>query len=125
MEYVKLGNTVLDVSPICLGAMSFGTAENWVHNPWALNEEDSRAIIKGTLDLGINFFDTANVYAYGQSEKILGRAIKNFANRNEVVVAMKVFGKMRGGANGGGLSRKYILSQIVASGNSAVLQAVK
>jgi aryl-alcohol dehydrogenase-like predicted oxidoreductase len=112
MEYVKLGNTGLDVSPICLGAMSFGTAENWVHNPWALNEEDSRTIIKRALDLGVNFFDTANVYAYGQSEKILGRAIKDFANRDEVVIATKVFGKMREGANGGGLSRKHILSQI-------------
>jgi aryl-alcohol dehydrogenase-like predicted oxidoreductase len=112
MEYVKLGNAGLDVSPICLGAMSFGTAENWVHNPWALNEKDSRTIIKRALDLGINFFDTANVYAYGQSEKILGRAIKDFANRDEVVIATKVFGKMREGANGGGLSRKHILSQI-------------
>ena len=69
MEYVKLGNTGLDVSPICLGCMSFGTAEGWVHNPWALDEQDSRLIIKRALDLGINFFDTANVYAYGESEK--------------------------------------------------------
>lgn len=112
MDYVKLGSTGLDVSPICLGCMSFGSADGWVHNPWALNEEDSRAIIKRALDLGINFFDTANVYAYGQSEKILGRAIKDFANRDEVVIATKVFGKMREGANGGGLSRKHILSQI-------------
>jgi aryl-alcohol dehydrogenase-like predicted oxidoreductase len=112
MEYVKLGNTGVDVSPICLGCMSFGTAEGWVHNEWALNEEDSRTIIKRALDLGINFFDTANVYAYGQSEKILGQAIKDFANRDEVVIATKVFGKMREGANGSGLSRKHILSQI-------------
>ncbi len=73
MEYVKLGNTGLDVSQICLGCMSFGSAENWVHNPWALNEDDSRTVIKRALDLGINFFDTANIYAYGNSEKILGR----------------------------------------------------
>ena len=91
MEYVKLGNTGMDVSPICLGAMSFGTAENWVHNKWALDEEASRTIIKRALDLGINFFDTANVYAYGNSEKILGRALNDFANRDEIVVATKVF----------------------------------
>ena len=112
MEYVKLGNTGMDVSPICLGCMSFGSADGWVHNPWALNEDDSRTIIKRALNLGINFFDTADVYAYGQSEKILGRAIMDFANRDEVVIATKVFGKMREGANGDGLSRKHILSQI-------------
>ncbi len=75
MEYVKLGNTGLDVSRICLGCMSFGKAEGWVHNPWALNEEESRSIIKRALELGINFFDTANVYAYGVSGEILGRAL--------------------------------------------------
>jgi aryl-alcohol dehydrogenase-like predicted oxidoreductase len=112
MEYVKLGNTGLDVSPICLGCMSFGTAENWVHNPWALNEEDSRTIIKRALDLGINFFDTANSYAYGNSEEILGRALKDYADRDEVVIATKVFVPMRKGPNGGGLSRKHIQSQI-------------
>lgn len=112
MDYVKLGNTGLEVSPICLGCMSFGSADGWVHNPWALNENDSRAIIKRALDLGINFFDTANVYAFGNSEEILGQAIKDFANRDEVVIATKVFGKMREGPNGGGLSRKHILSQI-------------
>ena len=72
MNYTKLGNTGMDVSPICLGAMSFGSAEGWVHNPWALNEEDSRTIIKRALDLGVNFFDTANFYAFGNSEEILG-----------------------------------------------------
>jgi 1-deoxyxylulose-5-phosphate synthase len=112
MEYVKLGNNGLDVSPICLGCMSFGSAEGWVHNPWALNEEDSRAIIKRALDLGINFFDTANAYAYGVSEEILGRALKDYANRDEVVVATKVFAPMNKAPNGGGLSRKHILSQI-------------
>jgi len=115
MDYVKLGNTGLDVSPICLGAMSFGTAEGWVHNEWALNEEDSRSVIKRALDLGINFFDTANVYAYGTSEEILGRALNDFANRDEVVIATKVFGNMRDGANGGGLSRQHIMSQVDAS----------
>jgi len=112
MEYKKLGNTGMDVSPICLGAMSFGSAEGWAHNVWALNEEDSRAIVKRALDLGVNFFDTANVYAYGESEKILGRALNNYANRDEIVVATKVFVPMSKGPNSGGLSRKHILSQI-------------
>lgn len=112
MDYVKLGNTGLDVSRICLGCMSFGKAEGWVHNPWALDEEASRAIIKRALELGINFFDTANVYAYGRSEEILGRALRDFANRDEVVVATKVWGKMREGPNGAGLSRKAIMSEI-------------
>lgn len=115
MDYVKLGNTGMDVSQICLGAMSFGTADNWVHNEWALNEEDSRTIIKRALDLGINFFDTANVYAYGASEEILGRALNDFAIRDEVVVATKVFVPMNQKPNGGGLSRKHIMSQIDAS----------
>lgn len=112
MKYVKLGNTGMEVSPICLGAMSFGTAPNWVHNPWALNKEDSRKIIKRALDLGVNFFDTANVYAFGNSEKILGQALNDLANRDEIVIATKVFGKMHDGPNGGGLSRKHILSQV-------------
>jgi len=117
MEYVKLGNTGLDVSPICLGCMSFGAAEGWVHNKWALDEEDSRSIIKKALDLGVNFFDTANVYAYGKSEEILGRALKDYANRDKVVIATKVFVPIRKGPNGGGLSRKHIMSQIDASLN--------
>jgi 1-deoxyxylulose-5-phosphate synthase len=112
MEYAKLGNTGMDVSRICLGCMSFGTAENCVHNKWALNEEDSRTIIKKALELGINFFDTANVYAYGSSEEILGRALNDFAKRDEIVIATKVHGKMRGGPNGSGLSRKAIMNEI-------------
>lgn len=112
MNYVKLGNTGLDVSPICLGAMSFGMAEGWVHNTWALNETDSRTIIKRALDLGVNFFDTANVYAQGNSEEILGRALKDYANRDEVVIATKIRGKMHDGPNGSGLSRKAIMSEI-------------
>jgi len=112
MEYVKLGNTGLDVSPICLGCMSFGTAEGWFHNQWALDEEASRAIIKRALDLGVNFFDTANVYAFGASEEILGRALKDYANRDEAVIATKVHGKMHDGPNGSGLSRKAIMSEI-------------
>ncbi len=112
MEYTKLGNIGMDVSKICLGCMSFGTAENWVHSKWALNEEDSRTMIKKSLELGINFFDTANVYAYGNSEEILGRALKDFAKRDEIVIATKVHGKMRDGPNGSGLSRKAIMSEI-------------
>jgi aryl-alcohol dehydrogenase-like predicted oxidoreductase len=112
MDYVKLGNTGMDVSPICLGCMSFGSAEGWTHNSWALHEADSREIIKLALDLGVDFFDTANVYAYGASEEILGRALKDYANRDEVVVATKVFVPMRKGPNGGGLSRKHIMSKI-------------
>jgi 1-deoxyxylulose-5-phosphate synthase len=112
MEYAKLGNTGMDVSKICLGGMSFGTAENWVHSKWALNEEDSRTIIKRALELGVNFFDTANVYAYGNSEEILGRALKDFAKRDEIVLATKVRGRMFDGPNGEGLSRKSILSEL-------------
>src|SRR6266508_4341405 len=111
MEYTKLGNTGMDVSRICLGCMGFGDAEHWVHK-WVLNEENSRPIIKNALKLGINFFDTANVYSIGASEEILGRALKDFANRDEVVIATKLHGKMREGANGAGLSRKAILSEI-------------
>ena len=112
MDYTKLGNTGVDVSRICLGCMSFGTAEGWIHNAWALGEEDSRTTIKRALDLGVNFFDTANVYALGSSEEILGRALKDFANRDEIVLATKLHGKMKGGPNGSGLSRKAIMSEI-------------
>lgn len=111
MEYVKLGNTGLDVSRICLGCMSFGDPINWVHK-WALAEEDSRTVIKKSLDLGINFFDTANVYSLGRSEEILGRALKDYANRDEIVIATKVYNKMQEGPNGAGLSRKAIMSEI-------------
>jgi len=111
MEYTKLGHTGMDVSRICLGCMGFGDAERWVHK-WVLNEENSRPIIKKALDLGINFFDTANIYSIGTSEQILGRALRDFARRDEVVIATKVHGKMHDGPNGGGLSRKAILSEI-------------
>ena len=114
MDYTKLGNTGMDVSRICLGCMGFGDAERWIHK-WVLNEEHSRPIIKHALELGINFFDTANVYSIGRSEEILGRALKDFAQRDEVVIATKVHGKMREGPNGSGLSRKAILSEIERS----------
>ncbi len=111
MEYAKLGNTGMDVSRICLGCMGCGDPERWIHR-WVLDEERSRPIIRRALDLGVNFFDTANVYSLGRSEEILGRALKDFANRDEVVVATKVHGRMREGPNGAGLSRKAILSEI-------------
>ncbi|MEC0310842.1 aldo/keto reductase [Paenibacillus lautus] len=111
MEYVKLGNTGLDVSRICLGCMGFGLAERWIHQ-WVLNEENSRPIIKKALELGINFFDTANVYSDGTSEEIVGRALKDYANRDEIVLATKVHFRMHEGPNGMGLSRKSIMSEI-------------
>ncbi len=111
MDYMKLGTTGMDVSRICLGCMGFGDAQRWIHK-WVLNEENSRPIIKHALGLGINFFDTANVYSLGASEEILGRALKDMANRDEVVIATKLHGTMREGPNGGGLGRKAILSEI-------------
>jgi len=111
MEYTRLGSTGMKVSRICLGCMGFGDAEHWVHK-WVLDEENSRPIIKQALEMGINFFDTANVYSLGTSEEILGRALKEFARREEVIIATKVHGIMRQGPNGGGLSRKAILGEI-------------
>lgn len=111
MDYVKLGKTGLDVSRICLGCMGFGDASRWIHQ-WVLNEENSRAVIKKAVELGINFFDTANVYSLGASEEILGRALKDYAKRDEVVIATKVHGRMHEGPNGAGLSRKAIMSEI-------------
>ncbi|MBB5326125.1 aryl-alcohol dehydrogenase-like predicted oxidoreductase [Anoxybacillus tepidamans] len=111
MEYVKLGNTGLDVSRICLGGMSFGIADRWIH-PWVLDEEKSRPIIKRALELGINFFDTANVYSGGTSEEILGRVLKDYANRDEIVIATKVYFPLHEGPNGKGLSRKAIMREI-------------
>ena len=96
MEYVKLGRTGLDVSRICLGCMSYGVPERGNH-AWTLDEEQSRPFIKRALEAGINFFDTANVYSDGTSEEIVGRALKDFARRDEVVIATKVHGRMRPG----------------------------
>lgn len=115
MDTVKLGSTGLDVSPLCIGAMGFGHREGWAHNAWALDEESSRAVVKSALDTGITFFDTANVYATGRSEEILGTALRDFADRDEVVLATKVHGRMRPGANGQGLSRKAIIAEAEAS----------
>ena len=114
MEYAKLGRTGLDVSRICLGCMSYGGGNRGNH-AWSLGEEESRPFIKRALEAGINFFDTANRYSLGSSEEILGRAIKDFARRDEVVIATKVYGRMRPGPNGAGLSRKAIMAEIDAS----------
>jgi 1-deoxyxylulose-5-phosphate synthase len=114
MEYAKLGRTGLDVSRICLGCMSYGEGDQG-NQAWSLGEEESRPFIKRALEAGINFFDKANRYSLGSSEEILGRAIKDFARRDEVVIATKVYGRMRHGPNGHGLSRKAILHEIDAS----------
>jgi len=114
MKYVKLGHTGLDVSRICLGCMSYGGGNRGNH-AWSLGEEESRPFIKKALEAGINFFDTANRYSLGNSEEILGRAIRDFARRDDIVIATKVHGRMRPGPNGAGLSRKAILAEIDAS----------
>ena len=114
MDYVNLGKTGLQVSRICLGCMSYGIPERGAH-PWSLPEEQSRPFFQKALELGINFFDTADVYSDGTSEEITGRALKDFALREEIVLATKVNGRMRPDANGAGLSRKAILAAIDAS----------
>ncbi len=114
MDYVKLGKTGLKVSRICLGCMSYGVSERGSH-AWSLSEEDSRPFFQRALEMGINFFDTANVYSDGTSEEITGRALRDFAKREEVVIATKVHGRMHPDANGAGLSRKAIMAEIDAS----------
>jgi len=111
MEYVKLGRTGLEVSRICLGCMSYGVPDRGNH-AWSIGEAEARPFIQRALEGGINFFDTANRYSLGSSEEILGRAIKDFTRREEVVIATKVYGRMRPGPNGGGLSRKSIMREI-------------
>ncbi len=114
MDYIKLGHSGLKVSRICLGCMTYGIPERGTHT-WTLDEEKSRPFIKRALELGINFFDTANTYSDGTSEEIVGRALHDFARREEVVIATKVFYPMRQGANARGLSRKSIMIEIDAS----------
>src|ERR1700753_1734686 len=111
MQYTKLGRTGLDVSRLCLGCMSYGGGNSGFHQ-WSLGEEESRPFIKKSLEAGINFFDTANRYSVGKSEEVVGRALKDFARREEVVIATKVFNRMRSGPNGAGLSRKNIMFEI-------------
>jgi aryl-alcohol dehydrogenase-like predicted oxidoreductase len=114
MKTLKLGRTGLDVSRICLGCMSYGAPDRGSH-PWSMGEAESRPFIKHALDLGINFFDTANVYSDGTSEEYVGRALIDYARREEVVIATKVNGRMHKGPNGAGLSRKAIMTEIDAS----------
>jgi 1-deoxyxylulose-5-phosphate synthase len=111
MEYGRLGSTGLEISRLCLGCMSFGEPGRGGH-PWSLGEEAARPIIRRALEAGINFLDTANVYSDGSSEEIVGQALADFAQREEVVLATKVHGRMSAGPNGAGLSRKAILAQI-------------
>ncbi len=114
MEYVRLGHTGLQVSRLCLGCMSYGSPSRGNH-AWTLDEEQARPFIKYALEHGINFFDTANVYSDGTSEEILGRALRDFSTRDDVVIATKVSGRMRPGPNGSGLSRRAIMTEIDAS----------
>ncbi|AWN39492.1 aldo/keto reductase [Methylobacterium durans] len=114
MRMKKLGRTGLDVSAICLGCMTYGVPERGPH-PWTMGEEESRPLIKRALDLGINFFDTANFYSDGTSEEIVGRALRDYADRDAIVLATKCFFPLKDQPNAGGLSRKAIFSAIDAS----------
>src|SRR4051794_32837026 len=109
MEYTNLGNTGLKVSRLCLGCMTYGTSQ-W--REWVLNEEESRPFIQRAVEAGINFFDTANMYSNGVSEEVVGRALRDFARRDEIVLATKVYNPMRADPNGRGLSRKAIMTEI-------------
>ena len=111
MKYVRLGRTGLQVSRICLGCMTYGVPERGTH-PWTLDEAASRPLIRQAVELGINFFDTANIYSDGTSEEITGRALRDFARRDEIVVATKGRYANRRGPNLGGLSRKALFQQI-------------
>ncbi|GAB3650454.1 aldo/keto reductase [Glycomyces tarimensis] len=114
MRYTRLGTTGTQVSRLCIGCMSFGEPDRGTHS-WTLGEAAARDVIRAALDAGINFFDTANVYSDGSSEEIVGGALADMARRDEVVIATKVFGTMRPGPNGAGLSRKAIMTEIDAS----------
>ncbi|MBO9099961.1 MULTISPECIES: aldo/keto reductase [unclassified Rhizobium] len=111
MDYVKFGPTGLEVSRICLGCMTYGEPDRGNH-AWTLSEEGSRPLLRQAVELGINFWDTANAYSDGSSEEIVGRAIKDFSRREDIVLATKVFNRMRPGPNGAGLSRKAIFDEI-------------
>src|SRR6476620_3082023 len=114
MKYINLGRSGLRVSQLCLGCMTYGVPERGMH-PWTLDEAQSRPMLRAALDAGINFFDTANSYSDGTSEEIVGRALKDFARREEIVVATKVYFPMRPGPNARSLSRKAIMTEIDAS----------
>ena len=112
MDYVRFGKTGMKVSRLCLGCMTYGSTA-W--RDWVLDEEASRPFIKRALELGVNFFDTADIYSIGASEEILGRALKDFARRDEVVIATKLFNPMGPSVNARGLSRKHVMEAIDAS----------
>jgi len=112
MEYVRFGSTGMKVSKLCLGCMTYGSTD-W--RKWVLNEDESRPFIQKALDMGINFFDTADMYSYGASEEILGKTLLKYASRDDVVIATKVFNPMSDKPNDKGLSRKHILASIDAS----------
>ncbi|MGX7125773.1 aldo/keto reductase [Enterococcus viikkiensis] len=114
MDYVRFGNTGMEVSQLCLGTMGFGDPNSGFHE-WVLEEAESIPVIKRAIDVGINFFDTANIYSYGASEKILGKALKEYAKREEIVVATKAYMKMKQAPNSGGLSRKALFYQVEQS----------
>lgn len=111
MRYRRLGSTGLEVSEICLGCMSYGVSDRGTHQ-WSLDEEASRPFISQALEAGINFFDTANVYSDGTSEEIVGRALADMADRDEIVIATKLWGPMRKGRNAMGLSRKAVMAEV-------------
>ncbi|MBB2164243.1 aldo/keto reductase [Gluconacetobacter sp. 1b LMG 1731] len=111
MDYIRLGRTGLQVSRLCLGCMTYGQPDRGNHS-WTLDEEHSRPLIRQALEAGINFLDTANIYSDGSSEEIVGRAIRDFSRREDVVLATKVFFRTRPGPNGSGLSRRAILAEI-------------
>lgn len=112
MNYVRLGNSGLKVSKLCLGCMTYGEP-SW--RPWVLQEDQARPFIRAALESGINFFDTANIYSSGESELILGRALKDFARRDDIVIATKAFFPMSEQPNNHGLSRKHIIQSVDAS----------
>ena len=111
MRYIKLGTTGLDVSPIAIGAMTYGEPDRG-HPVWSKGEEEARPLIRHALEVGVNFFDTANLYSNGSSEEILGRVLKELADRDEVVIATKLRHPMRPGPNGRGLSRKAVMTEV-------------
>jgi 1-deoxyxylulose-5-phosphate synthase len=111
MQYVKLGRTGLDISPLCVGCMGFGDPSRG-YPPWSLDEAASRPLIRHAIEAGVNFFDTANMYSNGSSEEILGRALKDFTNRDSVVIATKLSAPTRNGPNALGLSRKAIMTEV-------------
>ncbi len=111
MDYVRLGSTGLEVSRICLGCMTYGASDRGNH-AWTVDEASSRLLIQKAFELGVNFLDTANVYSDGHSEEIVGRAVRDFSRREDVVIATKLNGRMRPGPNGAGLSRRAVFMEI-------------